>query len=229
MTPIIDQVSKDLAYKLQDPVSSGTANGTRISAAERFRYILRGYRRLVRVVTLLYPNQINQIFTNYFLWTGGTTNGSGEWPIGANQSYIREVLAKEPAQEDYVRTTYVEPQDFLSIKNGINTFYVPDLNTRQYYWTVHQDTIELSPPTTYNIQFTCNSDYSWLVEVGGQGGSFDLDISTEYQDIILAAAATEAYLDIGQPDMANAYMNDFTAQIQILATKMQKVEQKNET
>jgi len=34
-TPILDIVSKDLAYKLQDPVSSGTTNGVRISAADR--------------------------------------------------------------------------------------------------------------------------------------------------------------------------------------------------
>lgn len=228
-TPILDRVSKDLAYKLQDPVASGTANGARISAAERFRYILRGYRRLVRVVTTLYPNYVNKIFRSFFLVTGGTTGNTGEWTIYSHIGHIRELLAKEPAQETYERATYVEAEDWLSVKNGLNNFYNPDLNARQYYWTLHQSVIELYPPTTYNIEFTCNSDQSWLIEAGGQGGSFDLDIPVEYLDILLAAAAAEAYLDIGQVDMANAFMNDYLGQLQAFSLKIQKMEQKNES
>ena len=52
-TPILDQISMDLAYKLQDPVSSGTGSGTRLSANERFRYIIRAYRRLMRMITIV--------------------------------------------------------------------------------------------------------------------------------------------------------------------------------
>lgn len=229
-TPIIDQVSKDLAYKLQDPVASGTTNGSRISAAERFRYILRGYRRLVRIVTMSYPLLAEKILKKQFLVDYGTTNGGGIYPLGVynNEATIFELLAKEPAQESYERATYVLPEDWISIAGEVNIFYVPNLNTRSYYWTLLDNAIRVSPPTTFDIQISLRIDRAALIETSGQGGTYDLDVPTELLDIILAAATTEAYLDLGQPDLANAHFNDFTAQVQLFTIKMQKMETKSE-
>ena len=227
-TPILDRVSKDLAYKLQDPVALGTANGARISAAERFRYILRGYRRLVRVVATLYPQLINRIFAKYYTVLPVNTNSAGLYTLNVDAIEVYETLAKEPAQETYVRATYIEPQDWVSIIGEVNNFYVPDLNTRTYYWTMLQDYVNVAPPTTYNLRISVRLDYPAKMESSGQGGIYDLDLYTEYLDLVLAAAAAEAYLDIGQPDLANANMNDFTSQLQLLAARMQKMEVKNE-
>jgi hypothetical protein len=229
-TPIIDALSKDLAYKLQDPVTSGTANGARISAAERFRYILRGYRRLVRVVTLLYPTLANRLLKKQFLVDSGDTNGLGIYPLGVynQEAEIFEVLAKEPAQETYARATYVLPEDWNSVTGSINIFYIPDLNTRSYFWTLMDNKIRLSPPASYNLQISMRLDRAASIETGGQGGTYDIDLPTEQLDLILAAAATEAYLDIGQPDLANANLSDFMSQLQLLTANTQEDKAKNE-
>jgi len=227
-TPIIDSVSKDLAYKLQDPVTAGNVNGIRISAAERFRYILRAYRRLVRFVTLLFPNEINTLFPMFFTVINNNTNASGLYFLDPYFLEVYEVLAKEHSQEDYERVTYIEPTNWLSIEKSINAFYNPDLNTRTYYWTLLQQYLQIAPPTAYNIRISIRVDWPKHIENNGQGGSYDLDIPTEHIDLLLSLACSEAYLDIGQADLAALYLNDFNAHLQVLAQTYAKVDDKNE-
>src|SRR4030067_1907264 len=89
-TPILNIVSKDLAYKLQDPVTSGTTNGLRLSAAERFRYILRSYRRLLRIVTMVHPSLIQKLFQNYYTSATGTSDING---VVSTMTYPAEFLS----------------------------------------------------------------------------------------------------------------------------------------
>ena len=230
-TPIIDQVSKDLAYKLQDPVTSGDKDhdGARISAAERFRYILRGYRRLVRAVTSLYPEMYNSIFWPFATEVGFTTNSAGVLSLSTyNIAEVHEVLAKEPAQEDYVRATKLSPEEWLSTAGSVNAFYSPNLNNRTYYWIREATNLTLTPPVTFNVKLSLRWDRAKQMEASGQGGTYDIDMLTESLDLLLALAATEAYLDIGQPDLANAYLSDFTNQMQLLTTKIQREKARNE-
>jgi hypothetical protein len=227
-TPILEKTSKDLAYKLQDPVSAGTENGQRISAAERLRYIIRGYRRLLRIVTLLHPRLISRLFQRYYDNVTGTTSSGGALAL-TNISEIHEVLAKEPAQEFFVRATFSDPQDWLSIENGVNVFYYPNLNSRQYYWTQLEGNLYVVPPVTYHVRMSIRQDWITLVENGGYGGIYDLDVPTEHIDLILSLAGYEAYLDLGQPDMAGAYMTDFEKQFATLLGNYQKAERKDET
>ena len=58
---------------------------------------------------------------------------------------------------------------------------------------------------------------------------YDIDVYTEYLDLVLSASAAEAYLDIGQADMANAYTAMFQQDLQVLGARMQKKEIENET
>jgi hypothetical protein len=71
-------------------------------------------------------------------------------------------------------------------------------------------------------------DTAALVEAGGQGGSQDLEIGTEYLDLLLALACAEAYMDINQVDAVNAYRQDVNEQLALLANMSMKQESKDE-
>ncbi len=230
-TPILNQVSIDLAYKLQDPVSSGTGDGIRLSATERFRYIIRAYRRLLRMVMILYPDLMQKIFHDFYLESSGTSTVAGVIALGdsVNFSEVHEVFCKEPTDEDYVRSNFVSPEDYLKVKREENPFYTPNLNTDQYYWTRRSDDIYLLPTVQLSYELTYRPDKAQDIEDAGQGGAVDLDISTEYLDLLLSLACAEAYLDINQGDAVNAYRQDVAEQLQLLAGLSNKMDVKDET
>jgi len=231
-TPILDQIHLDLAYKLQDPVATAGASGVRITAGERERYILRGYRRLLRTVTLLYPKLIAKIYHKFYKTVTAITTTAGEYVLkdesDASPLYIIEVfevLSKEPAQETFVRAYPVGPDNWLSVQQGINTFYTPDLNDRQYYWTVENGRLIMMPTVKFNLKMKIRDDIASKIE---DGIGDDLDLIPEYSDLLLSLACMEAYLDIGQPDMAKAYNGDVINQLQILTAQTQRMDMKDE-
>lgn len=219
-TPILNSLSKDLAYKLQDPVSLGNANGVRLSAGERLRYILRAYRRLLRMVDLLYPTLIQKIFKSYYVTGTGTTNNAGKI-IGLSNIEIFDIYCKEPTDEDYFKALYITPETYFDIETGQNKFYEPDLNTDRYYWTRSGDDILVLPAVTLSYKIIYRDDVAAKVETGGYNGPDDFDIPGEYEDLLLGLACSEAYLDIGQPDLTQAYKADVEAQLNILVTNRQ--------
>ena len=227
-TPILNQVSKDLAYKLQDPVSAGTGNGVRLSAAERLRYIIRSYRRLLRMVGVLYPNLTQKIFQDFYKELSGTSDSGGIISPAINWSEAYEAFVREPGDEDYVRANFISPEDYLKVKHEENPFYAGNLNTDLYYLTRRSDDIYLLPTVSLEYQLTYRPDTAQDIEDAGQGGAVDLDIATEYLDLLLSLACAEAYIDIGQGDVAGAYKQDVNEQLQLLAGLSNKMEQKDD-
>jgi len=227
-TPILDRVSQDLAYKLQDPVSSGSGNGVRLSAAERFRYIIRAYRRLLRMVMVLYPNLTQKIFHDFFTEATGTTSASGQITSLTNWSEVFEVFVKEPTDESYVRANFVSPEDYLKVKQEENAFYVPSLNNDLYYWTRRSNDIYILPTVTLSYVMTYRPDTAKIIEDAGQSGASDLDIATEYQDLLLSLACAEAYLDTNQTDAVSAYKKDVAEQLALIVNMSRDKETKDE-
>lgn len=227
-TPILNQVSIDLAYKLQDPVSSGTSNGVRLSADERFRYIIRAYRRLLRMVMVLYPDLMQKIYHSFYSTATGTSDSSGIVTSLTDWSEIFEVYCKEPTDEDYVRANFVSPEDYLKIKHEENPFYVASLNTDTYFWTRMGDDMYILPTAQLSYELSYRVDIAKTIEDAGQDGVVDLDIATEYLDLLLSLACSEAYLDIGQGDLATAYANDVNGQLSLLINVSNKMDMKDE-
>jgi hypothetical protein len=228
-TPILNQVSIDLAYKLQDPVSSGTGDGTRLSADERFRYIIRAYRRLLRMVMGLYPDLMQKIFHDFYASFSGTSGTDGRITTLTDWSEVFEVFCKETTDEDYVRASFVSPEDYLKVKHEENPFYAGDLNTDKYFWTRRSDDIYLLPAVQLSFELSYRPDKAKIIEDEGQGGAFDLDMATEYLDLLLSLACAEAYLDINQVDSVNAYNQDVASQLSLLAGLSNKMDIKDET
>ena len=226
-TPILDQVSIDLAYKLQDPVSSGTGAGTRLSADERFRYIIRGYRRLLRMIMVLYPDLMQKVYHDFYEESLGTTNASGQIAL-TDWSEVFEVFTKQATDEDYVRANFISPEDYLKVKREENAFYTASINTAQYFWTRRSNNIYILPAVQLDYELTYRPDKAAQIEAAGQGGSVDLDIATEYLDMLLGVACQEAYLDIGQFNISGAYKQDVQEQLSLLVGLTQKKEAKDE-
>lgn len=223
MADILTKISKDLAYKLQDPVSTGTADGVRLSADERLNYIIRAYRRLLRIITMLYPKLIQQLFQSYYKTTSGTTNSSG---VITTLSYaeVFDVYCKEPSDEVYFKATFITPDQYFDIETGQNKFYEPDLNTDRYYWTRRDDDILILPAVQLDYKISYREDVATAVESGGYAGANDLDVPTEHLDLLLSLACAEAYTDIGQVDMVTLYEKDLMSQLSILSNVSQKEE-----
>ncbi len=230
-TPILDQLSIDLAYKLQDPVSSGTGDGTRLSAAERFRYLIRAYRRFLRVIMGLYPDLMQKIYHDFYAEYSGTSTVAGviSLPDGTDWSEVYSVFCKETTDEDYVRASFVSPEDYLKVKHEENPFYSGDLNTDKYFWTRRSDDVYLLPAVQLAYTLTYRPDKAKQIEDDGQGGDYDFDVSTEYLDLVLSLACAEAYLDINQVDAVNAYNQDVATQLSLLANFSNKMDLKDET
>lgn len=231
MPDILIQVSKDLAYKLQDPVSSGTGPGARITADERLRYIIRAYRRLLRMVTLLYPELIQRIFQRYYKTQTGTSGADGTI-TDAPYVEILDVHCKRSVDATFSKATYISPEDYSNIINGINEFYTGDAEQGIYFWTLMNTTttptINLIPASALNYRIVYRPDSISTIETSGYSSLDDIDIPKEFTDLLLSLAAAEAYMDIGQADMYNLYMNDVSQQLSLLTAKQQMKEVKDE-
>lgn len=226
-TPILNAVSKDLAYKLQDPVTAGTTDGERLTADERLVYITRAYRRLLRLVTMLYPALIEKLFQLYYETGVGTTDSSGEFDA-STFAEVYTVYCKQPGDENYVKAEFIPADVYLDVKNGYNDFYTPDINTDRYYWSNIGGKIKLLPPLTLNLELADRANTAYNIETNGYGGDYDLDIPTEHTDLLLSFAAVEAYMDIGQTDMVQMFLTDASNQLQILAGIKKEKETKDE-
>lgn len=230
-TPILTQISKDLSYKLQDPVSSGTASGARLTADERLRYIIRAYRRLLRTVTLLYPTLTYKIFQGYYEPVEGNSNAQGEI-IGINAAEYVSVHCKRSTDTDYVKATPISLEDYYSILDGENVFYKGDAESGIYFWVTKGATttpiIYLLPKQTLSYRVIYRPNILAAIETSGYSSAVDIDIMSDYVDLLISFAAAEAYMDIGQVDMYNLFNNDATQQLNVLVAKTEKEEQKDE-
>jgi hypothetical protein len=227
-TPILNEISQDLAYKLQDPVASATLDGVRLTAAERLNYIKRGYRRLLRLVTLLYPDLETKLIQKHYDHSDELTSTSdGYIPTSTlDFSEVYEVYCKEPAGEKYQKAVWISPENYQQVRDGQNSFYTPSLDSESYYWTVIGDQIEILPNATYKAKATYRAN---ILGDLSYNGSTDLDINPEFTDMLLTLSCAEAYLDIGQFEMYNAYRQDANDGLNILIRVDQTKEKKDET
>lgn len=222
--PNLIQLSEDLAYKLQDPVATGQTNGERWTADGRLGYLRRAYRRLYRTLAQLYPELMHTVFKNYYKIATVTTASSGTYDVSSYDE-VFEVFVKFPTDEEWNRATYISPEEYISTYTGYSDFYNPDYNSSTFYWSILEDNIQVLPQLEYSMFFSFRDDIAASLSYTGDT---DIDIPSEYWDLILSLAAAEAYMDIGQVDMVNLYKADVNEQLQLLAADKQRKEENDE-
>jgi len=222
--PNLISLSKDLAYKLQDPVASGTTNGERWTADGRLGYLRRAYRRLYRVLQQLYPELMHTVFKSFYKVATVTTSAVGQYTASAYDE-VFEIFVKFPSDEEWNRATYISPEDYISTYTGYSDFYNPDYNTSTFYWTIMNDTIYILPGMEYEMFHSYRDDVASTLSYTGDN---DIDVPSEYWDIILSLAAQEAYMDVGDVNMVNIYKSDVDVQINFLNISKQQKEEDDE-
>ena len=171
---------------------------------------------------------MSKISHSFYETASGTTSSSGVVTHTAF-SEIYEIFCKEPSDEDFVRANFIVPEDFLKVFYEENAFFTPDLNTNSYFWTRKSNNeILIMPPVTLDWVSSYRKDTAALVEAGGQGGAQDLELGTEYLDLLLSLACAEAYMDINQGDAVNSYRQDVNEQLALLANMSMKKESKDD-
>jgi hypothetical protein len=175
---------------------------------------------------MLYPTLIQKIFQSYYTPLTGTSTSLGVVSI-TNDAEVFDIYCKEPGDEDYFKATFIAPDLFYDVESGQNSFYQPDLNTDMYYWTRISSDIKLLPAVELDYKVIYRPDIVKQIQDDGQGGDFDLDIPTEYQDLLLSFSAIEGYLDIGQNDMVQTHTADLNNQLGILAV-LKQTKEKND-
>ena len=147
--------------------------------------------------------------------------------LNCTHAEIFDVYLKDPNAEEYTKAVYVPPIDFLDVKTGQNEFYNPDLNQLRFFWTRLGMDVVLLPAIALSYWFSYRPNIVATIETDGYGGDTDLDIPTEHLDLLLSLACAEAYLDIGQIDLVNAYKSDAGEQLAILTHVSDKQEKKD--
>jgi len=172
---------------------------------------------------MLYPSLIQKIFQNYYLTTTGTT-GSGGVFAAISYAEIYDIYCKEPSDEEYFKADFMSPELFYDVETGRNSFYVPDLNNDRYFWTRQGSYIRVLPAVELDYKIIYRPDIVANIQTEGQGGNEDLDIPTEYQDLLLSLSAIEGYTDIGQADMVQMHKSDLNEQLTLLVAVKQMKE-----
>lgn len=219
------ELSRQLSYKLQDAVLTGSEEGTRFPSAARLLYIQRAHRKLLRLLKMLYPKLVAIIFKDYYKYETLASDDGGIVVPSVEYYEVLEIYAKpDIAQENWLKAFPISQEDWLAVKTGQSDFYKPDLNREDIYQCVFNGRIELAPEVLYPKVLI---SYVGKFSVPSYTAN-DININDMYYDILLNLAAGEAYLDLGENERATMFTNQTTNDLNVLVGVTQKKESKDE-
>jgi hypothetical protein len=212
MATFIEELSRDLAYKLQDPVDNGTDDGQRYPAEARAKYLIRAYNRLFRYISVNFPSLMREVFPFFFEVREGNETRTG--PDGVYTQVVRRIPytvmvnpVEDPPKERWKEARYLPLPSYNVALSERNKFAAPSTNKEIYIYTISNGAIKIAPKGEYALSITIRKS----------APEEQTDLSEEYKDIILSIAAMEAYMDLGQEAYIQTYRQDAMDQLQLLA------------
>jgi len=231
-TPVLDRLSKDLSFKLFDPVTDGNDDGRVYSKELRLSYINRGYGKLVRTLEIIHP-KIVKVFKDYYqiveagnldTYSSGnpTTEGEGNAYTLPHPYDVYDVYyeASGEAGGDMERADYLDPDNFLPTKLGLNDLYKATSDNRK--WSVIDNKVILLPEGSnnyyYNVKLFVRNYFPHFRQDPDVGETLsDIGIPNDYQDILITMAAIEAMSDRGMSAKYQLYTSTLNTQLQLIA------------
>ena len=210
-TPVLNKISKDLSYKIFDPVSSGADDGHTFSRELRLAYINRAYGKLIRTLEIIHP-KITKVFKDYYKFIELSETDTGTFPL--EQGYdVFQVYYKTEEDNGPYKANYLDPANYMTAKLGINSFYEPTQTDR--YWTIIDNSVMLLPNNVEYLDVTafCRSNFPGFE----YEGSTDIKIPGDYEDLLITMAALEAMSDKGEVTKYELYTRTLTAQLALIA------------
>ena len=211
-TPILSNLNVELSYKIFDPVSSSTTNGQIFSSSLRTSYLSRAYNKLARVLEQIYQD-VSHIFPAYYITIDLSSYIDGQTEI-PDYYDILNIYYRSNAKSSLKRMRYIPPTTYYNVKAGIDSFYTPSIAER--YWTIIEGKLKVLPNETslYNtVEGVVKNKVRTLV----LDGSSDIDISSNYFDLLLTLAAMEASADNAEWQAYNVYRQTFLDDVRLMA------------
>lgn len=232
-TPILDKLSKDLSFKIFDPVSVGTYDGRVYSKELRLSYLNRAYGKLVRTLEVIHP-KIVKVFKDYYKIVDlnestvlsdspGNTTTAGEgntfeltFPFDVYDVYYYESI-EDQANKVMRRADYLDPDNFLPTKLGLNDLYVATSDNRK--WSLIDNKVILLPEGNnnkyYGVKLFCRNYFPEFNQ--DDASASDISIPNDYKDILITMAAIEAMSDRGMTAKYQLYTATLNTQLQLIA------------
>lgn len=228
-TPVIDQLLKDLAFKIFDPVASGGDDGKIFTKELRMGYLNRAYGNMIRLIEALEIDK-TRAFKNYYKIHAPTTPVGGDFTTttdGYTLPYAYDVIDVYYSATNsgtQLKANRLEPENFLLAKNGLNSYYTPSATER--YWSLIDNKVMFLPSVVTATTTTHWFDVQMFVrdsfEDFTQGGSLDMTVPGDYKSLLITMAAMEAMADKGDVTKYQLYGNAFDRQMQIMSLKARK-------
>ncbi len=233
-TPVLDKLSKDLSFKIFDPVSNGNDDGRVFSKALRLSYINRAYGKLIRTLEVIHP-KITKVFKDYYqiveagdltdYQEGGVGNSGDGNVYTLDKPYDVYDVYYCPSDEaglDMKRADYVDPDNFLPTQLGLNDLYSASVENRK--WSIIDSKVVLLPAQGsskyFNVKLFCRNYFPEFVHAGDEtpaNPAVEIAIPNDYKDILITMAAIEAMSDRGMSGKYQLYTATLNGQLQLIA------------
>ena len=214
------KLSKDLSFKIFDPVSTGDSDGKLFSAELRLGYINRAFGTLIRTLETIHP-KLSKVFKNYYqIVPIDFAEGYYELPHNYDvfDIYYHDTDSEWETTPQQ-RASYIEPVNYKSTEAGLNDFREATEISR--YWTIIDNKIRILPdPSTieyFNVQMVARNYFPEFTYSNDADTIPDIDIPTDYMDILITMAAIEAMSDKGETTKYQLYTNALSGKLQLLA------------
>jgi len=232
-TPNFDKLSKDLSFKIFDPVSVGTYDGRVYTKELRASYLNRAYGKMIRTLEVIHP-KITKVFKDYFqvFVAGDLIYSDSEPPIKGNAGDGNSYTLPEPydiydvyykaskeAWQKLQRADYLDPDNFLPTKLGLNDLYVATEDNRK--WSLINNKVVLLPEGSstkyFEVTLFCRNYFPEFNQDSTDPNNKDISIPNDYYDILITMAAIEAMSDKGQQAKYQLYTATLNGQLQLIA------------
>ena len=234
-TPNLNQLSKDLSFKIFDPVSVGTDDGRRFTKELRLQYTNRAYGKMIRILEIIHP-KIVKVFKNYYvsLSAGDLSKDENGNNVAAGSGSVYELgqpydiydayyLPEEDPEVKHLRADWLDPDNFYPAKFGLNDHYIVSASDRK--WTLINNKVMFLPSVGvnyYDVVLFCRNYFPYFRHNDGE----DVFIPNDYWDLLITLAAIEAMSDTGNTTKYNLYVSTLNGQLQLIAANKKEIDQK---
>ena len=237
----LSDLDESLSLKLGDPVSDN-GDGKIFDWSDRVNYINRAYARLLRILPKLMGKETPEFANIKQLVEQDVEAGTQRTGVGIVIKSNNEEIIVQDVEEVFINVigensppgapatsattstanfyysgsaTFIDPDKYLSVKNGKNELYKPSFADKKFFYTFLQGKIYMLPTLASGgyskISLVFKKDADAFVN-----GEDIVRITNEYIDILITMAANEGMQDLARQDKVNLYTGDLNNQLGVL-------------
>lgn len=196
---------------------------------ERLEYIRIAYNKLCRILTQLMRNKA-PYFIEPTIKKEYTYEGNGKFVVeDYKKVYSVYCTYTNLDNPDDIKTIKARemPDTHLDKLKDMNTITNANFALKNIYYLLGEREIEIFPKNTET--YTINSiEFTYVPDILVLKEDSELFLTGEYEDLLVDLACIEAMKDINRGDKYQLLMNDFNAQLNMIANFTQLKEFKSE-